>query len=131
MKIAAITDDGTTISQHFGRASHYMVLTIENGKIIDREMREKLGHNQFSGEAHEEHHGENHGMDEAHHERHAQMAGAISDCEVLLCGGMGMGAYESMRRLNITPIVTDVRDVDQAVAMYIAGTLRDQTDRLH
>jgi predicted Fe-Mo cluster-binding NifX family protein len=33
MKIAAITDDGRTISQHFGRASHYMVVTIEDGKI--------------------------------------------------------------------------------------------------
>jgi hypothetical protein len=36
MKIAAITDDGITISQHFGRAPYYMVLTIENGEILQR-----------------------------------------------------------------------------------------------
>ena len=31
MKIAAITDDGTTISQHFGRAPYYVVVTVEAG----------------------------------------------------------------------------------------------------
>ncbi len=131
MKIAVITDDGKTISQHFGKASHYLVLTIENNKVTDREMREKLGHNHFSGEEHEEHHGENHGLDEAHHERHAQMAGTISDCQVLICGGMGRGAYESMRRINITPVVTDVHDIDTAINQYIEGSLIDQTEKLH
>ena len=30
MKIAIITDDGKTISQHFGRANYYAVVTIDN-----------------------------------------------------------------------------------------------------
>ena len=34
MKIAVITDDEKTISQHFGRAPYYMVFTIEDGHII-------------------------------------------------------------------------------------------------
>jgi predicted Fe-Mo cluster-binding NifX family protein len=34
MKIAVITDDGKTISQHFGRAPYYMVFSIE-GKLVD------------------------------------------------------------------------------------------------
>jgi Uncharacterized conserved protein len=131
MKIAAITDDGKTISQHFGRAEHYLVLTVENGKITNRELRSKLGHNQFAGTEHEEHHGEAHGMDEAHHDRHVQMASSISDCQALLCGGMGMGAYESMRRLNIQPVVTDLLDIDQAVQAYIDGKLVDHTEKLH
>ena len=29
MKIATITDDGVTISQHFGRAPYYMVYTVK------------------------------------------------------------------------------------------------------
>ncbi|MEN6409046.1 MAG: cupin domain-containing protein, partial [Anaerolineaceae bacterium] len=65
MKIAFITDDGKSISQHFGRASYYLVLTVEEGKIVNREMRSKLGHNQLGGEHHEESHGASHGMDEA------------------------------------------------------------------
>jgi predicted Fe-Mo cluster-binding NifX family protein len=131
MKIALITDDGKTISQHFGRAAHYLVVTIEEGQIIQREMRDKLGHNQFSGEPHEEEHGVAHGMDEASHNRHARMADAISDCQTLLCGGMGMGAYESMRQLNIQPIVTDYRDIDAAVNAFIEGKIEDHTEKLH
>jgi predicted Fe-Mo cluster-binding NifX family protein len=131
MKIAVITDDGKTISQHFGRAPYYMVLSVEEGKIVNREMRDKMGHNQFSAIGPEEHHHEQHGLDEASHNKHAQMAGSISDCQVLLCGGMGMGAYESMRRLNIQPIVTNLHDIEAAVQEYIDGKLVDHTEKLH
>jgi predicted Fe-Mo cluster-binding NifX family protein len=55
MRIAAITDDGKTISQHFGRAAHYMVVTIENGKIVDRQLRDKLNHDQIGGGHHTVH----------------------------------------------------------------------------
>jgi predicted Fe-Mo cluster-binding NifX family protein len=131
MKIAVITDDGKTISQHFGRAKAYVVATIEDGKITNREMRSKLGHNQFAGEPHEEHHGESHGQDPASHNKHVQMANAIADCQVLLCGGMGMGAYLSMQQLNIQPIVTDYQDVEGAVQAYIDGKIEDHTEKLH
>ncbi len=131
MKIAVITDDGKTISQHFGRALYYQVLTIEDGKVSDREMREKLGHQHFSQEHSEAQHGANHGLDPASHNRHVRMADAISDCQVLLCGGMGMGAYESMRQLNIQPVVTDSRDIEGAVHSYLAGKLTDHTELLH
>ncbi len=39
MKIAAITEDGTNISQHFGRAPLYVVVTVKDGKIVNRETR--------------------------------------------------------------------------------------------
>ena len=132
MKIAAITDDGKTISQHFGRAPYYLVLTIEEGKIVNREMRNKMGHNQFSDQAHsEESHGVGHGTDSASHDKHVSMAEAIADCKALLCGGMGMGAYESMRRLNIQPVVTDLRDIEVAAQAFIDGKLIDHKELLH
>ena len=130
MKIAVITDDGKTISQHFGRAPYYLVLSIEDGQVVQREMRDKLGHNHFSG-AHHEEHGAGHGLDAASHDKHARMADAIVDCQALLCGGMGMGAYESMLVLNIQPVVTDIRDIDAAVRAYAAGELTDHTELLH
>ena len=132
MKIAVITDDGKAISQHFGRAPYYLVLTIEEGKIVNREMRDKMGHNQFSTQPHSgEHHGDGHGLDSASHGKHATMAEAIADCKAVLCGGMGMGAYESMRRLNIQPIVTNLRDIDAAAQEFIDGKLIDHTELLH
>jgi transcriptional regulator with XRE-family HTH domain/predicted Fe-Mo cluster-binding NifX family protein/mannose-6-phosphate isomerase-like protein (cupin superfamily) len=131
MKIAVITDDGKSISQHFGRAPYYLVLTIEEGEVVHQEMRDKLGHNQFSAHHTTEAGGEGHGMDSVSHNKHVSMAETIADCKALLCGGMGMGAYESMRRLNIKPIVTDLRDIGQAVQAFISGQLVDHTELLH
>jgi len=134
MKIAAVSEDGVTISQHFGRAPFYVVVTVEGGKIIAREKRDKMGHDQFSGETHEEAHGEDprgHGFDPAAQNRHARMAAAIADCEVLLARGMGAGAYESMKQANIRPVVTDMVNIDDAVQAYLAGSLEDHVERLH
>lgn len=131
MKIACITDDGRTISAHFGRAPYYMVFTIEEGRITGREMRPKLGHQQFSAQEGGHAPDMGHGMDAASHHRHLSMAQAISDCQVLLCRGMGAGAYQSMQQFGITPIVTDVADMEQAVQAYIAGQLPHHPERLH
>ncbi len=132
MKIAVITDDGKKISQHFGRAPYYLVLSIEAGKVVNKELRDKMGHTQFSGQ-HVESESESapHGMDNASHNKHISMADVIADCEALICGGMGMGAYESMRRLNIKPVVTQMSDAEEAVQAYIDGKLVDQTELLH
>jgi predicted Fe-Mo cluster-binding NifX family protein len=132
MKIAAITDDGHTISQHFGRAAHYLVVTVEDGKIVDRQMREKLGHTHFASELHPaQTPGQPHGFDPAAQDRHARMAETIADCQALLCGGMGAGAYESMRARGIRPVVTDLVSIDEAVKAYVDGQIVDRVDRLH
>ncbi len=129
-KIAAVTDDGVTISQHFGRAMYYEVLSVESGKIVKRERREKVGHHNF---AHEEHHhsGEQHGFDETSHNKHVSMAEAIKDCKILLARGMGAGAYQSMRQLNIKPVVTDIRNIDDAVQSVINETIINHIEKLH
>ncbi len=132
MKIAAITDDGKTISQHFGRAAYYLVSTVEDGQIVNRELREKMGHAHFANQPHpEEQPGQPHGMDAVSHNKHLQMAEAIADCEALLCRGMGMGAYESMKACNIRPVVTDIAAIDEAVMAYVRGEIVDQVERLH
>ncbi|NLG98815.1 MAG: dinitrogenase iron-molybdenum cofactor biosynthesis protein [Chloroflexi bacterium] len=133
MKIALITDNGKTISQHFGRAPYYLVLTIEDGQVVHRELRDKLGHTHFASQeqAHEHKPNERHGFDPASHDRHVNMAQTIADCQTIICGGMGAGAYESMRRLNIKPVVTDLRDIDEVVQAFITGNLQDRTERLH
>jgi len=132
MKIAAITEDGKPISQHFGRAPHYLVLTVEEGRIVNRDLREKLGHVHFANEPHEPGPpGQPHGTDPAAQSRHVRMAESIADCEALLCGGMGMGAYQSMQERGIRPVVTDIESIDEAAMAYIEGRIVDQVDRLH
>ena len=132
MKIAAITDDGNTISQHFGRAPYYLVATVENGTIVNREMRDKLGHAHFANEPHEgDQPGQPHGLGPAAQSRHVRMAEAIADCQALLCGGMGAGAYQSMAERGIKPVVTEIASIDEAVMAYVEGRIVDRTDWLH
>jgi predicted Fe-Mo cluster-binding NifX family protein len=136
LKIAFITDDGKTISRHFGRARYYLVMDIEDGEVRNREMREKLGHFHFVNQENRDKdhgHGNNggHGMDEASHRKHTQMAEAISDCEAIICGGMGMGAYRSMQTFNIKPIVTEILNIDDALQAFLDGNLKDQSNLVH
>ncbi len=131
INIAVVTDDGTTISQHFGRAKFYEVLFVENGKVVKRERREKLGHNNFAQEEHHHHSGEQHGQDQHSHNKHVSMAEAIKDCQILLARGMGNGAYQSLLQLNIKPVVTDIKNIDDAVQSVINGSIIDHTEKLH
>lgn len=141
MKIAVVTDDQKTISRHFGRAHYYLVFTAEGGQIVQQELRDKLGHDQFQHEQHE--HDHDHDHDHEHHhehghghgrhsqEKHDRMMANIGDCQVLLCAGMGMGAHASLQAIGVTPILTDYRDVHQAVQAYLDGVLADHRERLH
>ena len=132
MNIAAVTDDGITISQHFGRARYYEVCFVENSKVVRRERREKLGHHSFAGgEEHHDHASSAHGLDAASHDKHVSMAEAIKDCGIVLARGMGNGAYQSMRQLDIQPIVTDITNIDQAVQAVLDKTIIDHIERLH
>lgn len=132
MKIAVITEDGTTISQHFGRAPLYVVVTVEDGKIVSKEIRNKTGHHTFAA-----HHDaplsptERHGYDAGSQARHASMAETVADCQVLIAGGMGWGAYESLKSRSIEPIVTDIRTIWEAVKLYLKGKLPNLMERLH
>ncbi|MEN6296748.1 MAG: DUF134 domain-containing protein, partial [Rectinema sp.] len=87
MKVAFVSDDGKTISRHFGRAAYYVVLTVDDGKVVQKEQRPKLGHEHFAGrqEAHHEHGGGGggHGFEPGAQERHASMVQAILDCKTL------------------------------------------------
>jgi len=99
MKIAAVSKDGISISQHFGRAPIYVVATVEEGKIVSKETRvTKLS-------------------------PYSTKAETIADCQVLLAGGMSRGAYERMKSYNIKPVLTDVDDIEEAVTRYAEGTL--------
>jgi predicted Fe-Mo cluster-binding NifX family protein len=135
MKIAIVTDDGQTISQHFGRALHYLVVTVENGRAIARELRDKSGHTHFASEqpggGEHGHHAEGHGFDPAAQNRHAQMIAAIQDCDVLLARGMGAGAYYSLEQAGLRPVLTDISEIDAAVQAVISGEIVNHKEKLH
>jgi len=132
MKIAVISEDGANISQHFGRAPYYVVLTVEGNEIVDSETRPKAGHHTFAAQGQPRlGPGERHGYDAGSQAKHQSMAETIADCEVLIAGGMGWGAYESLKGCGIRPIVTDVGDIREAVRRCVEGSLPDLMERLH
>jgi predicted Fe-Mo cluster-binding NifX family protein len=134
MKIAIVTEDGINISQHFGRAPYYAVVTAENAKVVDIETRDKAGHHAGGHDCHaggHDCHSEKHGMDAASQAKHAGMLANISDCSVVIAGGMGWGAYESMKGQNIEPIITDIKAIQEAVETYLEGKLVNLMEKLH
>ena len=132
MKIAVVTDDGTTICQHFGRAQYYLVITIENGKVVSKEQRSKAGHH-VVGMQHETHasSGTPHGFDANAQASHAGMMANITDCQLVFAGGMGWGAQVSLKQAGIDVHMTDKNNIDEAIKLYIEGKLPNLGERLH
>jgi predicted Fe-Mo cluster-binding NifX family protein len=130
--IAFVTDDGTTICPHFGRAHYYEIITLGNGVVIHRERREKSGHHTFAASDHHEEHGQGrHGFDDVSRRKHEAMISPITDCQIVVTRGMGAGAYQHLAEAKITPIVTTLTHIDDAIREYVGGKLVNHTERLH
>jgi len=140
LRIAAVTDDGQTISRHFGRAKYYLITTVENDQIVAREQLEKPRHQ------HEHHHGHDHDHDHDtgqvqfyehapdHIEapdRHGGMFDLLHGCDVLLAGGMGHSAHQRLTRIGVRPIITDIAAIEAAVQAVIDGSIEDHPEKLH
>jgi predicted Fe-Mo cluster-binding NifX family protein len=135
MKIAVFTEDGKTISQHFGRARYYLVFTIEAGVVQSQELREKAGHASFSASRDENHArhstSSGHGFGSQATSRHMQMIANLRDCHAVIGGGMGQGAYQYLQENQIAVCITDLSDPTQAVLSYLDGSLANHLDWLH
>jgi predicted Fe-Mo cluster-binding NifX family protein len=132
MKIAFVTDDGVKITQHFGRAGKYLVVGIEGKKELSRELRDKLGHTHFRqpGKDHAHEVGQPHNTPDDQ-SKHVQMMAAIEDCDVVVCGGMGMGAFQSIQAMGKEVFMTNTPDINIALKGYLAGELQNMSDLVH
>jgi predicted Fe-Mo cluster-binding NifX family protein len=119
MKIAAVSDDLRTVAQHFGRAPYYVVVTVEGGEVVGREIRPKPGHRDFVA------------ADPGPAAKHGAMAAPIGDCAALLAGGMGSGAFAALTAAGISPVLTDESDLEAAALSYALGRLPNLAERVH
>ena len=122
--IAFVTDDGVTISSHFGRAMYYEIITLRDGAVAERRRIGKAGHHSFSPGGHE---GAGHNDDH----KHAAMTAPLDGVHVLVARGMGLGAQQHLLSIGVEPILTDLHTIDEAVESYRAGTLVDRPERVH
>lgn len=123
-KIAFVTEDERTISAHFGRAPKVVVVTVEDGRPVGREVRQKEGHGQG--------HGHEHGSEHGHHQRdHGSKFAPMQDCDVLIARGMGSPAMAHAQSMGMEVYLTQEKEIDRALAAYLAGTLDHDERRLH
>ena len=126
-KIAFITDDGNRLSSHFGSAPYFHIFTIEDGKITDKEVREK------PAKAHHDHGHEHHrhGQDGDGHQNHLHRnIGLISDCHVLIAGGMCIHSYQNVIDQGLEVVMVG-GEIEDALALYIDGQLNSDMRRIH
>jgi predicted Fe-Mo cluster-binding NifX family protein len=133
MKVAIVSENETTISQHFGRAPYYIIQTVENGKIVKSEKFERgaAGTCACGHSTQEEHHHSSHGGDAESDAKHNRMVDPIADCQVLIAGGMGYGAYQALKSRNLQVFITAEPSIKKAVELLSAGTLDNLMERLH
>lgn len=131
MKIGIPTNDKTTVSEHFGGSPYFMVITVEDNKVVDKEVREKPSHKDFATtETHPPLEKGRHGFGPQASERHKEMHEVIKDCDVLLSSRMGLGAYSDMVGFGMKVIVSDVEDIEKAISLYMDGKLSHREDRI-
>jgi predicted Fe-Mo cluster-binding NifX family protein len=127
--IAVVTDDGTSVSSHFGRALFYEVLHFADGKVVKRERRDKANHQSFAPEGPGHHEHSHHG--DSHEHRHRTMVSPILDCRAVVARGMGQGAVEHLRGSDLTPVLTDLHSIEEVIAAVNADTLVHDPRRVH
>ncbi len=131
MKIAVVSDDGQTISQHFGRAEKYIVVSFDQEKIVERISLPKQAscHSSHRHEGRQDPRGSGFGRRAEH--SHDLMFENIKDCDMLLSRGMGRGAYQGLQSLGIRPVLTDITDIETAIQAVMDDTIVDHVDKLH
>ncbi len=105
MKIA-VTYENEMVGQHFGRTEQFKIYNVEDGKITSSEV---VGTN-----------GAGHGA----------LIGFLQNLNVnmLICGGIGMGARNSFADADIKLFPGVSGNADEAVDAYLSGSLAFDPD---
>jgi predicted Fe-Mo cluster-binding NifX family protein len=117
MKIAFATEDGQTISAHFGQAPYYTVVEVASGQVVSQQVRAKAHHDN----------GHRHGPGHTHDD----MFASIADCQVLIVGGMGTPAHQAALTHGLRVIATSQRDIATATQAYLSDTLPENPLLIH
>ena len=119
IKVAIPTDDGETIIRHFGQAKYFKVFILDNNQVLSSEVREKASHQ----------HGDHSQQGGVHPGQ--QMVESISDCQVLISGGMGTPAFARAGAAGLQVFLTSNHLIQSALEAYLAGTLVNDLTLMH
>ena len=119
MKVAIASNDGVTISAHFGRTAGFVIFEIENGQIKERVFRK----NDFTGHAR--------GLEGASHavDRHGPILEALKDIHTVIANGMGRRIYDDLKNAGIETFIVQESDTQQAINLYLENNLQDHPEK--
>lgn len=105
MRIAVTYDNGM-IFQHFGHSEQFKVYDIEDDRIVHSEVVSTKGNG------------------------HGALAGVLNrlDAEVLICGGIGVGAQNALAAVGIVVYGGVSGNADDVVNAFIKGELQFNPD---
>jgi len=113
----AHTQDGTSISPHFGRSGGFFIFEVHDGKIAGRSVRTNTFTAHAKGECHGSH-------ENSYPHGHDEIVEALRDCEAVLCYGMGWRAAEALKEGGILAyILPEQMSPEEAVEKYVSGGL--------
>ncbi len=97
----AVTYENEMVGQHFGRTEQFKVYDVEDKKVVSSKVIDTEG----AG--------------------HGALAGFLraAEVEVLICGGIGMGARNALEEMGIKLLPGADGRADDAVNAYLVGTL--------
>src|SRR5690606_2108876 len=119
-KIAFVTNDKKHIVGSFGSTKYFSVQTVENGEVVNTEIREVykdileqevpslvsknngMGIGQFSLNV----------VDKSK-EKHRKIASSVSDCEYVVARKMCANALDSVDQLKLNAIITKNKDFNK------------------
>lgn len=118
-KIAVASNDGVSISKHFGRTSRFTVFEVENGEILAEESRAGISSDRAECHCYGQEE-----LDGLARDRR-DVIGMLVDCRAVLCRGMGWRIAEELVRHGVNPLVI-AGDLSPRAAIehYLAGTLK-------
>jgi len=117
MRIAVPTNDGTSISEHFGRSAAFLIFETENGQIKSRRLQSDVSkHSHRQGEC-------KHPATDVHSHDHAGILTTLEGCATVICAGMGHRAAEALKGRGVQIVFAAPGPADATVAAYLGGKL--------
>ena len=124
-RVAVATNDGESISSHFGRSAAFIVFDADERGAVRSEVRQNL-------HACGEHTGCGHGHDHATNAGHAGLLSLLQDCCAVIAGGMGRRAAEELHSHGVDTVMVDVALTPRdAVLTYLSGAARGSDGFCH
>jgi predicted Fe-Mo cluster-binding NifX family protein len=101
--IAIGSADGISVCGHLARSASFLILEIDDGQVISREVRVR-GDDQCG--------------------RHKTFVDLMQGCRAVLCGGAGQGAVDALAKAGVQVVVlARPMRVEDAVRGYLDGSL--------